>query len=36
MRTLAVLLLFAGSLVAIQAAPEDTKPLTPVEAIKNG
>ena len=34
MRTLAVLTLFVSGLVVIQAAAEDTKPLTPVEAIK--
>jgi hypothetical protein len=34
MRTLSLLALFSSGLVAIQAAVEDTKPLTPVEARK--
>src|SRR6516164_1818880 len=34
MRTLSVLALFVSGLVVIQATADDTKPLTPVEAIK--
>jgi hypothetical protein len=34
MRTLAVLTLFVGGLVVFQAVAGDTKPLTPVEAIR--
>jgi hypothetical protein len=34
MRTLAVLALIGSGVVAIQAVAEDTKPLTPAEAIK--
>ena len=34
MRTLSVLTLFVSGLVVIQATADDTKPLTPVEAIK--
>jgi hypothetical protein len=34
MRTIPVLALFVSGLVVIQAVAQDTKPLTPVEAIK--